>query len=59
LKLLELTLGILTAVGGFVDISELVFAAQGGSRYGYRRELYAGGIPQLPTRLKHEGLGGS
>jgi manganese transport protein len=25
----------MTAVGGFVDISELVFAAQGGSRYGY------------------------
>jgi Mn2+/Fe2+ NRAMP family transporter len=32
---LELTLGILTAVGGFVDISELVFAAQAGSSYGY------------------------
>jgi manganese transport protein len=25
----------MTAVGGFVDISELVFAAQAGSRYGY------------------------
>jgi Mn2+/Fe2+ NRAMP family transporter len=35
LKLLELTLGIMTAVGGFVDISELVFAAQAGSRFGY------------------------
>jgi Mn2+/Fe2+ NRAMP family transporter len=34
-KLFELTLGILTAVGGFVDISELVFAAQAGSSYGY------------------------
>jgi len=32
---LELTLGIMTAVGGFVDISELVFAAQAGSRFGY------------------------
>jgi len=32
---LEITLGILTAVGGFVDISELVFAAQAGSGYGY------------------------
>lgn len=32
---LELTLGILTAVGGFVDVSELVFAAQAGSGYGY------------------------
>jgi manganese transport protein len=35
LNLLEITLGIMTAVGGFVDISELVFAAQAGSRYGY------------------------
>jgi manganese transport protein len=32
---LELTLGILTAVGGFVDISELVFAAKAGSSFGY------------------------
>ena len=32
---LELTLGIMTAVGGFVDISELVFAAQSGSNFGY------------------------
>ena len=35
MKLLEITLGIMTAVGGFVDISELVFAAQAGSSYGY------------------------
>jgi Mn2+/Fe2+ NRAMP family transporter len=32
---LELTLGIMTAVGGFVDISELVFAAKAGSEFGY------------------------
>jgi manganese transport protein len=32
---LELTLGIMTAVGGFVDISELVFAARAGSAFGY------------------------
>jgi Mn2+/Fe2+ NRAMP family transporter len=32
---LELTLGIMTAVGGFVDISELVFAAQAGSTFHY------------------------
>lgn len=32
---LELTLGIMTAVGGFVDISELVFAAKAGSSFGY------------------------
>ena len=32
---LELTLGIMTAVGGFVDISELVFAAQAGSIFGF------------------------
>jgi manganese transport protein len=32
---LELTLGIMTAVGGFVDISQLVFAALAGSVFGY------------------------
>jgi manganese transport protein len=32
---LELTLGIMTAVGGFVDVSELVFAAKAGSAFGY------------------------
>lgn len=32
---LELTLGVMTAVGGFVDISELVFAAQAGSIFGF------------------------
>ena len=35
MKLAELALGILTAVGGFVDVSELVFMAQAGSRFGY------------------------
>jgi manganese transport protein len=34
-QLLEITLGIMTAVGGFVDVSELVFAAQAGSRFGF------------------------
>jgi manganese transport protein len=33
--LVEILLGIMTAVGGFVEISELTFAAQAGSRYGY------------------------
>jgi manganese transport protein len=32
---LELTLGIMTAVGGFVDISELVFAAKAGATFAY------------------------
>src|SRR6059058_3847787 len=32
---LELTLGIMTAVGGFVDISQIVFSAQAGSIFGY------------------------
>jgi manganese transport protein len=35
LQFLEITLGIMTAVGGFVDISELVFAAQAGSQFQY------------------------
>lgn len=32
---LEITLGIMTAVGGFVDISQLVFSGQAGSMFGY------------------------
>src|SRR5581483_9424185 len=35
LRLGEIFLGILTAVGGFVDVSELVFMSQAGSRFGY------------------------
>jgi Mn2+/Fe2+ NRAMP family transporter len=35
LKPLELFLGVLTAVGGFVDISELVYMSQAGSRFQY------------------------
>jgi Mn2+/Fe2+ NRAMP family transporter len=34
-KLIEITLGIMTAVGGFVDISELVFASQAGARFAF------------------------
>ncbi|MDB5857527.1 MAG: hypothetical protein JWQ76_1216 [Ramlibacter sp.] len=34
--LLELTLGIMTALGGFVDISELVFCLAAGARFGYQ-----------------------
>ncbi|MDQ6881326.1 MAG: divalent metal cation transporter [Pseudomonadota bacterium] len=32
---MELTLGIMTALGGFVDIGELVLAVAGGARFGY------------------------
>ena len=35
MRVAELALGILTAVGGFVDVSELVFMSQAGSRFGY------------------------
>src|SRR3954463_12694818 len=35
LKPAEIFLGVLTAVGGFVDVSELVFMSQAGSRFGY------------------------
>jgi manganese transport protein len=34
-RVMGLTLGILTALGGFVDIGEMVFAAQAGARFGY------------------------
>jgi Mn2+/Fe2+ NRAMP family transporter len=36
LKPLEVFLGVLTAVGGFVDVSELIFVSQAGSRFDYR-----------------------
>ena len=36
MKPLEIFLGVLTAVGGFVDVSELVFMSQAGSRFDYR-----------------------
>lgn len=32
---LELLLGVMTALGGFVDIGELVFAIAGGAKFGY------------------------
>src|SRR4029078_5715090 len=34
-NILEITLGIMTAMGGFVDVSELVFTAQAGARFLY------------------------
>jgi manganese transport protein len=34
-KALEMTLGIMTALGGFVDIGELVFTVQAGAHFGY------------------------
>jgi Mn2+/Fe2+ NRAMP family transporter len=34
-SILQLTLGILTSLGGFVDIGELVFSVQAGVKYGF------------------------
>ncbi|HEY5949685.1 MAG TPA: divalent metal cation transporter [Kofleriaceae bacterium] len=34
-KILELVLGIMTSLGGFVDIGELVFMSQAGALFGY------------------------
>ena len=34
-SILDLALGIMAALGGFVDIGELVFTAQGGAKFGY------------------------
>jgi manganese transport protein len=34
-QIAELALGIMTALGGFLDIGELVFALQGGARFGF------------------------
>lgn len=35
-KILGLTLGIMTALGGFVDLGQIVFTMQAGALYGYR-----------------------
>jgi manganese transport protein len=35
-KVLEIALGIMAGLGGFVDIGELVFTGQAGARFGYR-----------------------
>ncbi len=34
-SIIQLTLGVVTAIGGFVDIGELVFAVQAGVGYGF------------------------
>lgn len=34
-KILALALGLITAVGGFIDIGDVVFAAQAGAKFGY------------------------
>jgi manganese transport protein len=34
-SILQITLGIVTALGGFIDIGELVFSVQAGSRFGF------------------------
>ncbi len=35
-KILGLTLGIMTALGGFVDLGQIVFTAQAGALFGYK-----------------------
>ena len=35
-KVLQIALGIIAAIGGFVDIGDLVFNIQAGSRFGYQ-----------------------
>jgi manganese transport protein len=34
-KLLDIALGIMVAMGGFIDIGDLIFATNGGARFGY------------------------
>ncbi len=34
-KIVQLTLGIMAALGGFVDLGQIVFAMQAGARFGY------------------------
>jgi Mn2+/Fe2+ NRAMP family transporter len=45
-KLLEITLGIVTAIGGFLEIGSLVTAAQAGAEYGFQL-LWAIGLGTL------------
>jgi hypothetical protein len=35
-KILGLTLGIMTALGGFVDLGQIVFTTQAGALFGYK-----------------------
>ncbi|HWC74505.1 MAG TPA: hypothetical protein VG454_11260, partial [Gemmatimonadales bacterium] len=35
-KIFQLTLGIMTALGGFVDLGQIVFTMQAGALFGYR-----------------------
>jgi manganese transport protein len=35
-KFVEIFLGILTAMGGFVDVGELVFSVNAGAKFGFR-----------------------
>lgn len=35
-KLLNISLGIMTALGGFVDLGQIVFTVQAGSLFGYQ-----------------------
>src|SRR6185312_391442 len=35
-KLLGITLGIMTALGGFVDLGQIVFTTQAGALFGYQ-----------------------
>src|SRR6059058_6365870 len=35
-KLLGITLGIMTALGGFIDLGQIVFTMQAGALFGYR-----------------------
>lgn len=35
-KLLQIALGIIAAIGGYLDIGDLVFNVQAGARFGYQ-----------------------
>ena len=35
-NLVSITLGVMTALGGFVDVGQLVFTMQAGALFGYR-----------------------
>ena len=47
MNILELFLGILTAMGGFVEVGELTFAVNAGAKFGYSLLWIAGMKPRV------------
>jgi len=51
MNILELFLGILTAMGGFVEVGELTFAVNAGAKFGYSLLWIAGIYLSVTVRI--------